>query len=346
VGHGIRRLVVVGADGVISLAALSWLSKQDIGFGMFERNGKILATTGPVASSDARLRRAQSTAHHSGVGLQIARFLIEQKIMGQETLVRDSLREAKAGQTIASVRIALEDTDSVDNLRYLEAQAGRAYWSAWRSVTVSFPKADLRRVPNHWQFFGSRISSLSGSPRVAINPLNAMLNYLYAVLESEARLAVAALGLDPGLGFLHMDSRTRDSLACDVMEPVRPQVDSYLLSWARRTPLRRDWFYEQVDGNCRLTNSLAIRLSETSRIWATAVAPWAEFISRTLWSPSGKRQARRAPATPLTGNHRRLGRGGPYQRAVVSPPQFPSLCRGCGASISRGKIYCSSCAVA
>ena len=67
-----------------------------------------------------------------------------------------------------------------------------------------------------------------------------MLNYLYAVLESEARLAVASLGLDPGLGVLHVDSGNRDSLALDVLEPVRAQVDSYLLDWIARQPLRRE----------------------------------------------------------------------------------------------------------
>ena len=45
------------------------------------------------------------------------------------------------------------------------------------------------------------------------------------LLESEARLAAAALGLDPGLGVLHLDTPNRDSLACDLMEAVRPQVD-------------------------------------------------------------------------------------------------------------------------
>ena len=37
-----------------------------------------------------------------------------------------------------------------------------------------------------------------------------MLNYLYAILESEARLALATLGLDPGIGVLHNDLRSRD----------------------------------------------------------------------------------------------------------------------------------------
>src|SRR5690242_6568184 len=91
----------------------------------------------------------------------------------------------------------------------------------------SFPNRDLPRVPEHWRIFGTRKSPLSGSPRLAANPANAILNYLYAVLESETRLAAAALGLDPGLGFLHVDTPARDSLACDLMEPVRPQVERF-----------------------------------------------------------------------------------------------------------------------
>ena len=89
-------------------------------------------------------------------------------------------------------------------------------------------------MPNHWRIFDARVSSLTGSPRLATNPVNAILNYLYAVLESETRLAVAALGLDPGLGVFHVDTQFRDSLAFDVMEPIRPKIDAYLLQWIRR----------------------------------------------------------------------------------------------------------------
>jgi len=132
-------------------------------------------------------------------------------------------------------------------------------------------------VPEHWHTFGARISPLSGSPRLAANPPNAILNYLYALLESEARLAAAALGLDPGLGVLHVDTPNRDSLACDLMEPVRPQVDAFVLDWITREPLSRQWFFEQRDGNCRLMAPLAIRLSETVPTWGRAVAPFAEW---------------------------------------------------------------------
>jgi CRISPR/Cas system-associated endonuclease Cas1 len=121
-------------------------------------------------------------------------------------------------------------------IRVLESQGAAVYWAAWRALPIDFPKNDMPRVPEHWRTFGTRKSLLSGSPRLATNPPNAILNYLYALLESETRLAVAALGLDPGLGFWHADTPARDSLACDLMEPVRPKVDAFLLDWITREP--------------------------------------------------------------------------------------------------------------
>src|SRR5437016_4292853 len=111
----------------------------------------------------------------------------------------------------------------------IEAKAALAYWSAWSTLPIQYPRADLSRVPEHWQIFGARVSALTGSPRLAVNPPNAVLNYLYSVLEAEAHLAAAELGLDPGLGMLHRDTPNRDSLACDLMEPIRPLVDAYLV---------------------------------------------------------------------------------------------------------------------
>jgi CRISPR/Cas system-associated endonuclease Cas1 len=44
----------------------------------------------------------------------------------------------------------------------------------------------------------------------------------------------AALGLDPGIGFLHVDTPNRDSLACDLMEVARADVDAFLIDWKTR----------------------------------------------------------------------------------------------------------------
>src|SRR5437667_4276053 len=88
VGHGLKSLVIIGSDGMVSLAALRWLADQDAAFVMLDRDGSVLATTGPVRPSDARLRRTQAIAGHTGNGLQIAQELISQTLTEQEQLAR------------------------------------------------------------------------------------------------------------------------------------------------------------------------------------------------------------------------------------------------------------------
>jgi len=344
VDHGLKRLVVIGSDGCMSLAALRWLSDQDVAFTMLERDGKVLAVTGPVRPSDARLRRAQALAHSSGAALCIARELISQKLAGQEQVARGKLDHAAVGQQIADYRLALAEAETIDTIRSLESQGAAAYWAAWHDVQVLFPKKDLPRVPDHWRTFGTRKSPLSGSPRLAATPANAMLNYLYALLESEARLAAAALGLDPGLGFIHVDTPARDSLACDLMEPIRAKVDAYVLDWIMQQPLRREWFFEQRDGNCRLMGSFAVRLSETTPLWARAVAPFAEWTARQLWR---RRQSAQniAPSTRLTQTHRREARVAVRLQTDLKAPRLLNLCRGCGKTIRDGRSHCAQCAV-
>jgi len=141
-------------------------------------------------------------------------------------------------------------------------------------------------------------------------------------------------GLDPGIGLLHVDTDARDSLACDLMEPVRPQVDAYLLDWLTREPLRREWFFEQRDGNCRLMGSFAVRLSETARTWGRAVAPIAEWVAHELWSTTSKRVRPRLPATRLTQNHKREAKGISANAPVPEPPKPPRICLGCGSPIT------------
>jgi CRISPR-associated endonuclease Cas1 len=337
VGHGLRRLVVIGADGMVTLAALRWLADQDAAFVMLDRAGEVLAVTGPVRPSDARLRRAQSLAQATGASLKIAIELVKQKLIGQERLVRDRFKNEISADTIARARSALMRAKSNEEIRRYEAQGALAYWSAWHNLPVSYLRPDLQRVPEHWRTFGSRLSPLTKSPRLAINPPNAMLNYLYAILESEARLAISELGLDPGIGFLHSDTRTRDSLACDLMEPIRPKVDAFLLDWIRRAPLQRKWLFEQRDGNCRLRSEFAVALSETSRIWRQAVGPFAEWITHTLWSSTSRPRRTDAPATRLTQCRKREAKGIPASMPICHVTHAPNSARDYAPVISGGR---------
>jgi CRISPR/Cas system-associated endonuclease Cas1 len=327
IGHRLKRLVIVGSDGLLTLAALKWLRDQDVSLAFLERNGRVLSVVGPAGSSEAKLRRAQSIAISNGVGLEICRHLIDAKLQGQENVLRQHLNCPTAADSVARFRNKLDSAENFDVLRW--------------------PKADLPRIPDHWRFVGSRQSPLTGGPRLAVTPVHAILNYVFALLEAETRLAIVSLGLDPGLGLgLHTDTADRSSLAFDVLEPVRPEVESWLLSWIASEPLRRADFFETATGNARLMAPMCAKLSETVSVWGKLVAPWAEYVARTLWAGARAGCARNSvlPPTRLT-QQRRTEVKGKIWIASVEPTKADHLCRGCGKKILNGRVHCADCAI-
>ena len=164
------------------------------------------------------------------------------------------------------------------------------------------------------------------------------------LLEAEASLAARALGLDAAMGIFHVDQPNRDSLACDLMEPVRPQVDAFLLDWVTTQPLKREWFFEQRNGNARLMAFLTERLAQTSPIWGRAAAPVAEWVAQALWSSVDP--ARKEPTLPtrLTQRRRSEGRGNTFTQRGNVGPRHPKICAVCGVEGVRDR-YCRACAV-
>jgi len=345
VNHGLKRLVLIGSDGFITLEALRWISDVGAAFVMLDRRGQVLAVTGPVAASDAKLRRAQALALGNGAALKISKELISQKLAGQELLVRDMLYDSATAGTIARFSVVLPSAESIDRVRLIEAQAAKAYWQAWANVLIHWPRKDECRVPEHWKVFGSRISPLTHSPRLAASPANACLNFLYSVLESESTLAASAMGLLPEIGLLHSDAPNRNSLSCDLMEVCRPKCDAFVLHWLQSEPLRKSDFWEDRNGNCRLVSALATRLSETADTWRKLVAPVAEYVAQELWSSISKSKstlARQLIATRLTQRNKREVKGSDVPG--VSQPKPEHVCGNCGVKIRGDKTLCSKCA--
>jgi len=134
------------------------------------------------------------------------------------------------------------------------------------------------------------------------------------------------------------------SLACDVMEVARPAIDAWLFDWILREPFRRSDFYEQPNGNCRILRTLTLKLSETGPIWGRLIAPWTEYVARTIWRGARYSKTQEMMPTPLTQQHRRQAKG----NQVVPSTRLPNhdrVCRGCGKSIRSGRTDCAKCAV-
>ena len=340
----IRRLVVISHEGAITLEALRWLTDAGIAFLQIDRDGEVIAASANYGLNDPRLRRALALAPYNRSGLEIARYVLCEKLDGQEmNLSRPAFSENARGELAAT----LDSARHADNLRdvlFCESAGALAYWGAWGDVEVQFAKKDEKSIPAHWRTFGQRSSQITGSPRLATNPANALLNYLYALLEAETRFACLACGLDPGLGVFHADQKSRDSLVLDLMEAVRPQVDAYLLDLlAARTFSAKD-FVETRKGVCRVLAPLTHTLAETTSQWARAIAPMVENVAAMLADDS---RIKRLP-TPLTQTNRSAGRNvvrRKLKRSTSAPARKPTAtCSTCGGPLPNGeRRFCDDC---
>jgi CRISPR-associated endonuclease Cas1 len=346
-GHGLRRLIVVGHTGYVTLDAHRWIAETGLAYLHIDTDGRVLTTSGRLGIDQPALRRAQALAPGDGSGLAITQTLLESKLSGQARVAR-ALGSDHVAETIADLLRVLQDAPDQEACRRAEAVAAKAYWNdVWATRSVTFARRDQARVPKRWLTFGSRHSELptAYSPRRATNPANAILNYLYALGEAEASLALRGVGLDPGLGFLHADAKARDSAALDLLEAIRPDIDAYVAQLIAQRTFARSDFVELPDGTCRVLPPLTHELARTSLSWAQAAGPHAEHVTTLLAASRGRTEV---PPTPLTQSKRaaRYANARSQQGARrPRPAQLPErTCPGCGGPPGQGKqAWCPAC---
>ena len=269
-------------------------------------------------------------------------------------------------ETIGDLALATEGVETIDELRQLEASAAALYFGAWSGradCAPTFATKDRRRIPPHWSRYEGRRSVLASaaSNRKAERPVNAMLNYLYALVEAEAILACQTVGLDPGLGIVHADAKGRQSLALDIMEPVRPEVDAFVLNLVERRTFRKAEFTETSDGQVRLLAPLTHVLAETMPQWAKSLGPIAEHLAHVFgkamdgtYSAATQLTARRHRDAQAVVKARKLEatRRAAASRVLQRPPAQPVAlplwtCPDCGAAVTNPRhVRCDACIAA
>jgi CRISPR-associated endonuclease Cas1 len=361
-GSGLERLVLIGKTGSITLEALAWLRAIGAALLQIGHDGEVLAHSVPFGYDGHPIRRAQALAVTNGLDLAIARELIVGKLDGQRRIL---VRLGADVGEFDKLRAALDGADSIERVRVTEANAAAVYFPAWRDVRTRFRERDLPRIPARWLRADSRASVLTGAPRAATSPINAMRNYLFACLESEARLALLAQGLDPTLGVLHADQRNRDSLALDAMEPVRADVDAFLLDLLEDREFTARDFAELPNGICRiaapLTHELALTLPHCRECLRPIVAGLAQTFRESLRKGASPRTVSAkavnngrsllgAERSPLVATPRKTSQPRPYAtRAWRTPnlearPANPIACGLCGEPVlKRRRRHCEAC---
>jgi CRISPR/Cas system-associated endonuclease Cas1 len=88
---------------------------------------------------------------------------------------------------------------------FTDGRAALAYFRAWRSFPLHRKGTKRRPIPRDWHQVAARIRPNRTMDRRATHPMNAVLNYGYAVLQSQMQIALAAAGFDPTIGLMHTE---------------------------------------------------------------------------------------------------------------------------------------------
>lgn len=174
--------------------------------------------------------------------LKISKQLMEKKLKGQiallETILDGNFRHRfLVGHRQRFMKESLEKMAAcadLASLRGLEGVATREYFQALAEV-----------LPKSLGFHGR-------NRRPPKDPFNAVLSLGYTLLQAEASIALYGAGLDPYVGFYHALEYGRESLSCDVVEALRPEVDRFSIQCFREQTLRPEDFSTPDDGSCLL----------------------------------------------------------------------------------------------
>jgi CRISP-associated protein Cas1 len=248
--HMLGSVIVFGATSV-SLPLIGALAKAGITLVLLDRQGRFEARVEGPVSGNVLLRRAQYRSSEQPD--EIVRSIVSAKIANQRTVLQRALRD-HGKEMVAERRTAVDAVvdrleqilrrvafmnEGAEAMRGAEGEAAHGYFSVF-GYLVRSPDADIR--------FNGR------SRRPPLDPVNALLSFLYVLLTHDCRSAAESVGLDPAVGFLHRDRPGRPSLALDLMEELRPVLaDRLALSLINRRQVGSGDFETRDGGAVLLT---------------------------------------------------------------------------------------------
>jgi CRISPR-associated protein Cas1 len=174
---------------------------------------------------------------------QVARSIVTAKVANCRVVLQRAVRDKgelaetpipKASADMLSYLQELQNVEDLDRIRGVEGSAANAYFGVFDHLIAA----------NREHFFFRERSR-----RPPMDNVNALLSFLYTLLVHDVESALEAVGLDPGVGFLHRDRPGRPGLALDLMEELRPYLaDRQALSLINRQQVKPSGFSKQESG--------------------------------------------------------------------------------------------------
>lgn len=242
--HNIEGIVSMGFMGA-SPSLMSLCAERKVALSFVSEGGRFLGrVSGPVSGNVLLRRKQYRVADKKEEALELSKIFIAGKIANSKTVLQRAIRDHANSinseaieEVIAKLTVKQKQTFSVrnpDELRGIEGESAMTYFSVFDQL-ILHQKDDFKMEGRN--------------RRPPLDNVNALLSFVYTLLMHEVRAALESVGLDPCVGFLHVDRPGRQSLALDMMEEFRPFLaDRLVLSLINRKQISKGGFVKQPAG--------------------------------------------------------------------------------------------------
>lgn len=224
--HNLEDIVLFSYLGM-SPKLIQKCMENGIGVCYLTPTGRFIARLRGESEGNILLRRKQYRfSDNNQDSLDISKSIICAKIYNQKWTIERYIRQYEIRMDIKHLKESsmyltqlmkrVFNVVDMDELRGLEGIGQVKYFSCFDEMILN-QKDDFQ--------FQKR------SRRPPLNPINAVLSYIYSILSNDVASALESVGLDAYAGFMHTDRPGRISLALDLVEELRaPIADRFVLS--------------------------------------------------------------------------------------------------------------------
>ena len=263
-------IIIDGHTGNITFEAMRWLSKHNINLTLLNWNGQLLANVMPEQPKSGKLRIKQYQMYLDSTDrFEIALKIVQTKV-GHSLNLLEELSKFYKSVDFIKIRKSVEKEDlflldimknsekqdiskSIKQLMTYEGRIARIYHE---NLTMIF-----HELSPEFHFTGRKNKTNSRNYN-ASDEINALLNYGYAILESEIRKAINGIGLDYSVGFLHEINQSRTSLVYDIQELFRWLIDVSVMQLLEEKKIKKSDFIITENYHTRLGEDVVKLLIE------------------------------------------------------------------------------------
>ena len=242
--HNLEGIVSFGYRGT-SPALMGACVEKNISLCYLTPQGKFLARVTGKIKGNVVLRQQQFLSScDEKISLDIAKNCILGKVYNARWILERAIRDHPMQIDVEAVKSSsvklkefleyIQNANSIEQLRGYEGEAASIYFGVFDELILQQKK--------DFQFHGR-------NRRPPLDNVNAMLSFVYTLLNNQITSALEVVGLHPYVGFMHTDRPGRTSLSLDLIEELRAvMADRFVLSLINKKIVNGKNFTQKENG--------------------------------------------------------------------------------------------------